>query len=269
MIDQEKSKNVQAITPVNREANKSAAAMTELRVDVAALSDVGHQRSNNEDSFGYNLESNFFIVCDGMGGLAAGEVASSTAVECAVQTYKELRGYEIDPEVRLYSAISSANEAVWKMAQEDHTLRGMGTTLVAACVLGRSLLIGNVGDSRAYFLRDGDCVQITEDHSYVAEQRQRGNGNDYHGLTVRLRQLITRAVGIGASVKPDFFTVNLQPGDTVLLTTDGLTKYADADQIAQHIGQQVDLEETCRRLIAIAHAGGAEDNVTCLVFRVS
>ena len=245
------------------------AAMSKLNVDVAALSDIGQQRSNNEDSFGYDLESNFFVVCDGMGGLAAGEVASRTAVECAVRTYKELCNFEIDPEVRLSSAISSANEAVWSMAQQDHKLRGMGTTLVAACVLGRSLFIGNIGDSRAYFLRDSDCVQITEDHSYVAEQRRRGNRDYIHGLPAHLRQLITRAVGIGALVKPDLFTINLQPGDTVLLTTDGLTRYTDAAKIAQYVDQQLDLEETCRRLIAIAYGGGAEDNVTCLIFRVS
>lgn len=260
----EKRTDIQIITS----ASQAGAAMNKLNMDVYALSDTGHRRSNNEDSYGYDLESNFFVVCDGMGGLAAGEVASNTAVECAVRTYKELSGYEIDPEVRLSSAISSANEAVWNMAQQDHKLRGMGTTLVAACVLGRSLLIGNVGDSRAYFLREGDCVQITEDHSYAAEQRRRGNGSDNHGLTSQLRQLITRAVGIGVSVKPDFFTINLQPGDTVLLTTDGLTRYTDAETIAQHIDPQTGLEEMCRRLIAIAHRGGAEDNVTCLVFRV-
>jgi serine/threonine protein phosphatase PrpC len=268
MIDQER-RDVQPTTTVSQEANKAKAGMTELRMDVAALTDIGHRRSNNEDSFGYDLETNLFIVCDGMGGLAGGEIASSTAVERALQTYKELSDYEIDPEVRLHSTISSANEAVWNMAQQNLTLRGMGTTLVAACVFDHSLLIGNVGDSRAYLLREGDCVQITEDHSYIAEQRRRGNGGDHNGLTARLQQLITRAVGIGASVKPDFFTVNLQPGDIVLLTTDGLTRYTDAEKIAQHIEPQIDLEEMCRRLISIAHEGGAEDNVTCLIFRVS
>lgn len=261
-------KDIQGIATVNKETVMANAALTELRVDVAALSDIGYRRLNNEDSFGYDMEANFFVVCDGMGGQAAGEVASSTAVSSALETYKELGDYEIDPEVRLSSAIVSANEAVWNMAQENHTLRGMGTTLVAACIFGQSLFIGNVGDSRAYFLRDGDCVQITEDHSYVAEQKRRGGVGDWGVLTAQLRQFITRAVGIGASVKPDFFMINLQPGDTVLLATDGLTRYTDAERIAQHFDLRLDLEETCRRLISIAHAGGAEDNVTCLVFRV-
>jgi PPM family protein phosphatase len=243
---------------------EGTAMMTELRLDVAGLSDIGHKRFNNEDSFGYDLDANIFVVCDGMGGLAAGEVASNAAVELTLRTYKELCRHEMDPEKRLDTAIGSANEAVWNMAQEDRALRGMGTTLVAACVLHNRLLIGNVGDSRAYFLRDGDCVQITEDHSYAAEQMRRGGS----GVSARLQQVITRAVGVDAAVKADFFVVNLQSGDTVLLTTDGLTRYADADKLAQEIYTHSDLEKTCRALISIAHAGGAEDNVTCLLLRV-
>lgn len=250
--------------PGVQSTEKATAAMTELQLDVVGLSDIGHKRLNNEDSFGYDLDANIFVVCDGMGGLAAGEVASNTAVELTLRTYKELCRHEMDPEKRLDSAIGSANEGVWNMAQQDHALRGMGTTLVAACILHNKLLIGNVGDSRAYFLRDGDCVQITEDHSYAAEQMRRGGS----GVYARLQQVITRAVGVDAVVKADFFVVNLQSGDTVLLTTDGLTRYADADKLAQEIYTHSDLEKTCRALIAIAHAGGAEDNVTCLLLRV-
>jgi serine/threonine protein phosphatase PrpC len=248
--------------------SKATAMMTELRMDVAGLSDIGHRRSNNEDSFGHDLDANIFVVCDGMGGVAAGEVASSTAVEITLRTYKELCQREMDPEKRLHSAIASANEAVWNMAQQDRKLQGMGTTLVAACVLQNKLLIGNVGDSRAYFLRGGDCVQITEDHSYVAEQMRRGGVGVSGGVSARLQQLITRAVGIGETVNPDFFAVDLEPGDIVLLTTDGLTRYADAEKLEQQIYTNSDLEEICRGLIAIAHRGGAEDNVTCLLLRI-
>ncbi|HEY4048465.1 MAG TPA: PP2C family serine/threonine-protein phosphatase [Acidobacteriaceae bacterium] len=244
--------------------SKATTMMTDLLMDVAGLSDIGDRRSNNEDCFGYDLETNIFVVCDGMGGLAAGEVASSTAVELTLRTYKELYHQEMDPEKRLHSAIANANQTVWNMAQQDRNLRGMGTTLVAACVLRNRLLIGNVGDSRAYFLRDGDCVQITEDHSYAAEQMRRGGT----GVSARLKQFITRAVGVDAAVKPDFFVVDLEPGDIVLLTTDGLTRYADAEKLAHQIYTHSDLEEICRRLIAIAHEGGAEDNVTCLLLRV-
>src|ERR1700743_3392507 len=256
MMDQRKEFDQQQHS--GQSTSKVTAMMTELRVDVAALSDIGHRRPNNEDSFGYDLDANVFVVCDGMGGLATGEVASNTAGELTLRAYKELCCHEMDSEKRLGTAIGCANETVWNMAQQDRALRGMGTTLVAACILHNRLLICNVGDRRAAFLRGGDCVQITEDHSYAAEQMRRGGG----GVSARLQQVITRAVGVDAAIKPDFFVVNLESGDTVLLTTDGLTRYADADKLAQEIYTHSGLEETCRALISIAHAGGAEDNVT-------
>jgi serine/threonine protein phosphatase PrpC len=247
--------------------SKATAMMTDFLMDVAGLSDIGHRRPNNEDSFGYDLEANIFVVCDGMGGSAAGEVASSTAVDFTLRRYKELCHDPAYPEKRLHSAIATANEAVWTMSQGDRKLHGMGTTLVAACVFGNRLVVGNVGDSRAYFLRDGDCVQITEDHSYAAEQMRRGVANTSSDGG-RLQQFITRAVGVNAAVTPDFFSVDLQCGDTVLLTTDGLTRYADAEELAQQIYTHSDLEEMCRSLIAVAHNGGAEDNTTCLLLRI-
>ncbi len=235
----------------------------ELRIDVAVLSDVGYRRPNNEDSFGYDLDTKIFVVCDGMGGVAAGEVASSTTVEHTLATYKGLYLNEMKPQTRLQAAIDSANEYVWNMAQEDRRLHGMGTTLVAACILHKKLIIGNVGDSRAYLWREDDCVQITEDHSYAAEQMRLGGI-----LNPRLQQFITRAVGVGAAVKPDFFFIDLARGDTVLLTTDGLTRYADVEKLAQQIDMSTDLHVICRRLVGIAHEGGAEDNVTCLLLRI-
>jgi protein phosphatase len=244
---------------------KSTITTTGLALDVAAISDIGYRRPNNEDSFGYDLETNVFVVCDGMGGLAGGEVASSTAVECALHTYKELFRHSMNAEKRLLSAISRANQAVWNLSQQDQSLRGMGTTLVAACVVSNQFLIGNVGDSRAYFLRDGCCIQITEDHSYSAEQLRRGATGE---ISARLRQVITRAVGVDTAIEPDFFSGNLESGDTVLLTTDGLTRYADAEALAEQIYSHSDLDETCHSLITIAHKAGAEDNVTCMLVRV-
>ncbi|AXC13359.1 Protein serine/threonine phosphatase PrpC, regulation of stationary phase [Acidisarcina polymorpha] len=247
-----------------------------FRIEAAGLSDVGRKRSNNEDSFGYDLEANIFVVCDGMGGMAAGEVASSLAVEQTLRTYKELGNQEMQPEERLHCAIASANEAVWQMAQEHLKLRGMGSTIVAACVRHNQIVIGNVGDSRAYFLRDGGCVQITEDHSYKitedhskkTEQAQLGGAALEPGMSAPLQQFITRAIGADAVVKPDFFVADLAQGDTVLLATDGLTRYMNAERIAGEIQIEADLQETCNDLIGIAHANGAEDNVTCLLMRV-
>jgi serine/threonine protein phosphatase PrpC len=202
-----------------------------------------------------------------MGGLAAGEIASGKAVELTLKTFNDLSNQEMNAEERLRSAIARANEGVWNMAQQDQRLRGMGTTLVAGSMVDNRLIIGNVGDSRAYFLRDGDCIQITEDHSYVAEHLRRGMPISDEACQ-RLKQFITRAVGVDAGVKPDFFVLDLKPADMILLTTDGLTRYADENKIARHIYMHTDMEEICRGLVSIAYEGGAEDNVTCMLLRV-
>jgi protein phosphatase len=246
-----------------------ASTMTDLRTEVAALSDVGYKRTNNEDSFGYDSTTDIFVVCDGMGGLAAGEIASSIAVESTLKTFNDLSNQELNAEERLRSAIASANAAVWNMAQQDPKLRGMGTTLVAASIYRNMLAVGNVGDSRAYLLRDGCCDQITEDHSYVAEQVRRGGAVMSDEASQRLRHFITRAVGVHPSVEPDLFLIDLEPADMILLATDGLTRYADANKLAHHIYMHSKIDEICRELIAIAHEGGAEDNVTCMLLRVS
>jgi serine/threonine protein phosphatase PrpC len=234
------------------------------RLEVAGISDIGHKRTNNEDSFGYDLDANVFVVCDGMGGMSAGEVASSVAVEQALRAYRELRVNDMQLEECLQAAILMSNRAVWEMAESRQDLHGMGTTLVAACVEANHIVVGNVGDSRAYFVRDGGCVQITRDHSYRA---QYAPGSDMV-VPAPLRDLITRAVGVGPVVEPEFFVAELKPGDTVLLATDGLTRYVDADAVAAQVNQARDLQESCHNLVAIALAGGAEDNVTCLLVRI-
>jgi len=239
----------------------------ELVVEVAALSDLGCRRSNNEDSFGYDLVSHIFVVCDGMGGMAAGEVASRTAVDQLMLFYSELGSLEQTAEERLHRAIVKTNESVWALSQKKDDLRGMGTTLVTACLDGNRLIVGNVGDSRAYFLRDGGCVQITQDHSFLAEQIRLGASEPMAGHTSPLQSLITRAIGAAETVMPDFFVADLLPGDLVMLTTDGFTRYAQAEQIAQWITPDKNLPDMCRQMIGTAKTQGGEDNVTCLLLR--
>ena len=237
-------------------------------VEVAVLSDVGRTRSANEDSFGYDLELGLFVVCDGMGGMAAGEVASRAAVDQLMLHYEELRSSEASLEEQVREAILRANRDVWQTSRENHHLRGMGTTLVAACVQGNHIVIGNVGDSRAYFLREGSCVQVTRDHSYVAEQIARGATGQAQLALSSLRQWITRAVGVEKKVQPDMFLAEVKVGDIVLLASDGLTRYAEAEVIAQRLSGMTSLAEACRRLVDLALEGGAEDNITCLLLRI-
>jgi len=237
-----------------------------LTVEVAAISDIGYKRTNNEDNFGYDLQSQVFVVCDGMGGMAAGEIASSTAVDRLLRYYDELGNTPMDIEERLHQAIVKTNLAVWTAAQKSGELRGMGTTLVTACLDGKRIWIGNIGDSRAYFLREGGCVQITQDHSCAAEQSLRGKMQGIPASGI-LRQFITRAIGVEATVQADLFTAEVRPGDVVLLATDGLTRYASTGEIAQCIGNDWDLAKSCRKLVEIAKQQGAADNVTCLLLR--
>jgi serine/threonine protein phosphatase PrpC len=241
-------------------------AHSALKLEVAALTDVGCRRSNNEDSFGYDISTQIFAVCDGMGGMAAGEVASRTAVSELVQCFSRLPS-AMPAEQRLFQAIVYANTQVFKLARELDDLRGMGTTMVSACVDGQKILIGNVGDSRAYLLRGRRCAQITLDHSYVAEQVRNGMMTPEEAHSSPLQSLITRAIGTADSVEPDLFITELEPGDIVLLTTDGLTRYANAEAIANLITAAPDLQGGCQSLINAAKRCGAVDNVTCLLLR--
>ncbi len=238
-----------------------------MRVEVAALTDVGCVRSNNEDHFGYDLAARLFVVCDGMGGMAAGERASSTAVQefLEASAHESETGLGVDE--RLHRAILHANARVFELAQQEELLHGMGTTLVSACVDGHTLYVGNVGDSRAYFLRDGACVQITHDHSFVGEQLRSGVLTVEEARSSPLQSLITRAVGQREEVEPDLFTADLESGDICLLTTDGLTRYADAESIAELILASATLDEACHALIARAKEAGGVDNITCLLLQ--
>jgi protein phosphatase len=240
---------------------------TELKIDIVALTDVGCVRTNNEDGFGYDLASRIFVVCDGMGGMAAGEVASATAVKVLVEDFSQDNGGEAGTEERLYRAIVHANQQVYQLSQGNDELRGMGTTLVSACIEGRRLLIGNVGDSRAYFLRAGVCAQITHDHSFLAEQVRKGSMKLEEAQASPLQSVITRAIGSAESVEPDIFTGDLESGDIVLLTSDGLTRYADAKAIAAVILSCTNLTDACQALINRAKERGAVDNVTCLLLQ--
>jgi serine/threonine protein phosphatase PrpC len=240
-------------------------SQTALKLEVAALTDLGCKRTNNEDSFGYDMAAGIFVVCDGMGGQAAGETASGTAVKEAIEYFEDHAEPGATHEERLNRAILHANRQVYQMAQENAELRGMGTTLVAACIDGRRIIIGHAGDSRAYFLRAGVCAQLTNDHSFVAEQVRRGSMNLEEAGSSPLQSLITRAIGIAEEVEPEIVAGTLEHGDILLLTTDGLTRYADSKAIGQIILGSGSLDQACQALIDTAKSQGAVDNVTCLL----
>ena len=247
----------------------SRAGLSRASLAVSALSDVGCVRSNNEDAYGCDRELGIFVICDGMGGMAAGEVASATAVATLVNAFAESSGSGLPVSTRLRQAVRTANSTVWESGQlPEH--RGMGTTAVAAALDGFRLLIANVGDSRAYVIENGHETQVTEDHSYINELIRNGtltaeNAHlaDLHGY----ESVITRAIGVAETVEPDYYAIDLAPGTQIVLATDGLTRYLQPGELAA-ILQTTPFESACASLIDLGKRRGGHDNVTCVLLLV-
>jgi serine/threonine protein phosphatase PrpC len=240
-----------------------------LSLAFAAATDTGCKRDNNEDSFGYDNDPHLYVVCDGVGGGAAGEVASSTAVRILIECFEDqtFTQPELSLESKLLHAIQEANRVVRETAQSNPQLQDMGTTLVCACMNGSRVLIGNVGDSRAYLIRNGFCVQITQDHSLVEEQIRSGMLTPEMAATSDLQSVITRAIGAADTVEPDLFAADLQSQDMLLLTSDGLTRYLQPAEIAAIASPSAELPAICQSLVEQAKQRGGADNITCIVLR--
>jgi serine/threonine protein phosphatase PrpC len=170
-------------------------------------------------------------------------------------------------ESRLLQSIREANRVVRETAQSNPQFQNMGTTLVCACLDGARILIGNVGDSRAYLVRNGACLQITQDHSLLDEQLRSGMITQEMAATSNLQSVITRAIGAAETVQPDFFAAELQPDDMLLLATDGLTRYLQPAEIASIALASVELPAICQSLVEQAKDRGGADNITCIVLR--
>jgi len=243
---------------------------SEYTLDFAAATDIGCHRGNNEDSFGYDAEQHVYVVCDGMGGSAAGEVASGMAVRAVIETFESLgAGGEAPPvEERLLRSIHEANRLVREAAENNPQLYNMGTTLVCACLNGSRIMVGNVGDSRAYLIRNGTCSQITLDHSLIDEQLRQGLITPEMAAMSNLQSIITRAIGAANTVDPDLFAAELNLNDMFLLTSDGLTRYAKPEDIAFLAPPDAELTSICHALIEHAKQRGGADNITCMMLRV-
>jgi serine/threonine protein phosphatase PrpC len=245
-----------------------------LTLSFAAATDIGCKRGNNEDSFGYDAGLHVYVVCDGMGGNAAGEVASGMAVRALIETFESQtpespeEGTLAPIEDRLMTSIIEANRVVREASEANLELRTMGTTLVCACLDGNRVLAGNVGDSRLYLVRDGVCLQVTLDHSLLDEQVRSGMLTPAEAAASDLQSVITRAIGISNDVEPDLFAVDLKLDDMLLLTSDGLTRYANPEDIARIAAPDADLTSICHGLIEHAKQGGGADNITCMMLRV-
>lgn len=210
-----------------------------------------------------------FVVADGMGGHAAGEVASEMAVRYVARELESLRGLS-DQQIadRMLGAIRTANGAIFQRTLTEHDKRGMGTTVTALTLYENRFLIGQVGDSRAYLLRDAKLTQITKDHSYVQEQVDAGYLTPDQARTHPYSNVITRCVGANSDVTPDLYPGAVKSGDLFLLASDGLTGMLEDYQLAELLAPDRMPEEEVDSLIAEANRHGGLDNITAIIVRI-
>ena len=231
-----------------------------MRVRFSARSDVGLRREVNQDSYGASElpQATLLIVCDGMGGHAAGEVASRLGVDTIIATFS----VTAPPDSALRDSFVAANTQIYA---DGHG--SMGTTGVAALFLGSSLYVANVGDSRAYMVREGQISQISHDHSFVSDQVAAGLMTAEQARTSNVRNIITRALGYQPEVLVDIFTLPLLPGDTVLLSTDGMHGLIEDSEI-EGIASMLPPDEAVQRLVDMANTRGGHDNITVVIAQV-
>jgi len=239
---------------------------------------VGRQRQHNEDSFLVENTARLFLVADGMGGHAAGEIASRIAVDSISEFIlhtKEDDGtwpHAYDEQFkrstnRLMAAVRMANTRVLEAMRKDARLRGMGTTVVAAIADGDVMSFAHVGDSRAYLIRDNALKRITNDHSWVFEQVQAGMLTEAEAEKHPLRNVITRALGGALQVNPDASEIQAKPGDMFLLCSDGLTGMVPEDEILRIVAENADPAVACQKLIDEANERGGLDNITAILVK--
>jgi serine/threonine protein phosphatase PrpC len=238
------------------------------RYTAAAVTDRGRKRPSNEDAYGFSVEAGVYVVCDGMGGAAAGEIASTLAVE---EILRLMTGRKPEEEASLpdaaESAISAANKAIYSRAQRNHRLSGMGTTMVALAAREQHVWVLNIGDSRCYRMRQGHLEQLTRDHSLVEEQVRMGRMTPREALHSPFKNVITRALGTQSQVTPDVFEFEAEPGDVFMLCSDGLTRELSDLAIEGLMNSELPLEKLSTQLVEAAKKAGGHDNITCLLVR--
>jgi len=251
-----------------------------MKISYKAISDVGRKRSANEDSYFADGDLNLFVVADGMGGHAAGEVASKIAVE-SIQDFVRFTNndkditwpYEFDESLsmagnRLKTAIQSAHAKVLEATSQKKEFQGMATTVVAILVNDEKAQVAHVGDSRAYMVREDRLIQLTSDHSWVNEQLRTGAITSQQARNHPYRNIVTRALGGPNPVDVDVNEEPLQDGDIILLCSDGLnTMITDEDILNIIARNKEDIEAACQELIQTANQNGGEDNVTSILVK--
>jgi len=242
--------------------------------EYSALTDVGRVRANNEDAVAVDPAHGIVVLADGMGGYNAGEVASALAVEQIggqLAQWLEQAGPDTttrDVRRAMEICVDNANRAIFEASNTNAACAGMGSTLVMAAAHGATLVIGHVGDSRAYRWRGGELVQLTRDHSLLQEQIDAGLITHEEAAASSYRSLVTRALGVEDTVLLDVQEASAEPGDVFLLCSDGLSEMVPDADLAAVLGNGEPLDALCRRLVDMANEGGGRDNVSVALIRV-
>ncbi|PYU52802.1 MAG: Stp1/IreP family PP2C-type Ser/Thr phosphatase [Acidobacteria bacterium] len=251
-----------------------------MRIASGGVTDVGRVRSNNEDCFKIVEPLQLFVLSDGMGGEAHGEIASAMAVETVV---KHCLDFEANPAAkvvgavepnwsartkRLSTAVHLANRNIFKSAEANDEQRGMGATLTAVWIDDARLSVAHVGDSRAYLLRGGGLLQLTRDHSLVAEQVRRGILTAAEAEESDMQSVLLRALGAQAEIEVDAEEHTLFPRDALLLCSDGLTRVVTEPEIAGMLQAETDPIRSAEKLVALANERGGPDNITVVIVRL-
>ncbi len=235
-----------------------------------ALTDVGRSRTTNQDYVYLSIDAvgtlpNLLIVADGMGGHKAGEVASENAVMSVVESVKNSKMKDIVSIIE--EAITCANDDLMNLSRSDSKYEGMGTTMVLATIVDDAMYVANIGDSRLYLIND-EIHQITRDHSYVEEMVSIGELDKESARTHEKKNIITRAIGVVKGTEADFFEVQLNSGDMILMCSDGLTNMVDDERIKRIIKGNEEVEDAVHTLIDAANDNGGKDNIAVLLAKV-
>jgi protein phosphatase len=250
-----------------------------MKIRYAAKTDVGMKRTHNEDYFSLIEDEQLFLVADGMGGHASGEVASKMAAETIGEFYQRTKDeeatwpYKMDRslsyiENRLVCSVKLANLRIFETSCRDIRYKGMGTTIVAGMIAGDKIYIGHVGDSRAYRLRQGDIEQLTRDHSLLEDYKEaKPDMTEDEERNFPHKNVITRALGMRETVQVDIRAHKVEDGDTYILCSDGLSGMVQDQQIRDIVGHATSLERAVAELVDAANRSGGTDNITTLVLQ--
>jgi serine/threonine protein phosphatase PrpC len=250
------------------------------RVRFSGATHIGRKRDHNEDSVFLPQDQRLALVADGMGGHASGEVASRLAVDTVVEYFRDTAEqqtltwpYKVDRDLRgdvnrMTTSIMLANLEIWERSQREARLKGMGTTCVGIYFLDDSAVVGHVGDSRCYRLRDGEIVQLTEDHSLINDYIKMKRVTPEEAENWPHKNVIVRALGMKESCQVDIVTEQPKIGDCYILCSDGLSGMLRDDQIAHIVGTERDLDRAVERLIDAANDEGGVDNISVILARV-